>query len=72
VDDAGWYWYALSFFTGHHLALLTLVFAVNVSWNWYSLPFFIGSSFVMTSQRKCTKKLLVLFWQLLDASMDSC
>jgi hypothetical protein len=45
ADDTGWYWYASSFFVGHHLSWL--------------------------HRETCSKKLLMVFWQLLAASLDS-
>ena len=50
VDDAGWFWYAVLFFTGHGWSLLVLFFADGVGWYWY-----IGHSWMVIN------KLLVAF-----------
>lgn len=52
---AVWHWYALSFFAGHHWALMTLVFTDNTVWYCFTLPFFAGyhlSHFILRTPPK--------------------
>jgi hypothetical protein len=67
VDDVVWYWFALSFFAGHHWAVLPLVFTeVSV----FVLSFFVVHHLQRLYREKCTKELLVVFWWLLAAFTD--
>ena len=56
--NSGWYWMvrvSLAIFTGHHWALLTLVFAVNIGWYCYALPFFVGHHLSSVHKAKHSK-----------------
>jgi hypothetical protein len=66
VDGAEWYWYTLPFFAGHRWALLTLLDGFGTSY--HSLLVVICCDFI---EKKHTKNLLVVFWQLLATSADS-
>ena len=87
MDDAGWYWFTLSFFAGLCWALLMLVFTDQALWYWITLPLFAGHFLSWFHKEKHYQRtsgfsgsfpsllwipeLLVVFWQLLAASVDS-
>jgi hypothetical protein len=65
VDSAVWHWFALPLFAGLHWALLALIFP-----NTDSLVLFTDHCLLCLHREKCTKELLMVFQQLLDASTD--
>jgi hypothetical protein len=44
---------------------MTLQTVGYAGWYWHALPFFTGYHLSWIHREKCTKKLLVVFWQLL-------
>ena len=70
IDDTVWYWYALPFFTDHQCTLMTLLFTYDAVWCRIPFPLFSGHPLTWLHREKCTKELLVVFWQLLATLSD--